>query len=145
MVAVSGGGPAVVVVVATVVVALGLVLAVQVLARVLAGQSFEVPWRPLATSRRVVRSPSPPELAQLEAIVTDFLAGDRAAQARLVPRLRAVGVSVPPGASASELAAVLDRLPALGRGADGPGADGPGADGPGADGPGDRDEDRDGR
>lgn len=47
---------AIVVVVTTVVVAVGLVLAVQVLARVLAGQSFEAPWRPLATFRRATRS-----------------------------------------------------------------------------------------
>ncbi|MCC6434638.1 MAG: hypothetical protein IT196_06375 [Acidimicrobiales bacterium] len=110
---------AIVVVVTTVVVAVGLVLAVQVLARVLAGQSFEAPWRPLATFRRATRSPSPPELAQLEAIVTDVLAGDRAALARLVQRLHAVGIAVPAGASPATVVALLEQLPSGEPGGDG--------------------------
>ncbi|MEZ5260527.1 MAG: hypothetical protein R2755_01830 [Acidimicrobiales bacterium] len=100
----------VIVIGALVVAAIGLVLAAQVLARVVAGWSFEPPWRPLATSQRLARTPSPPELAQLEAIVADLLGGDPGARRRLIDRLAVVGVPLPVDASAQQVLDALQRL-----------------------------------
>jgi hypothetical protein len=97
-------------IVAAVAAAVAAVAAGQVLARTLHGYAIEPRWRPLRSGRRD-RSPSPPELAQLEQLVADALAGDPAAAARVAARLHACGATVGASPTPARLLAALEQLP----------------------------------
>ncbi len=103
-----------IVVVLMVLVALAAVGSVQLLARVIAAQELEPSWRLLATGGRGPRAVLPPELAQLESLVSDTLAGDPAAAARLAARLHAAGCPVATPGGPAQVVAALAGLGAAG-------------------------------
>lgn len=110
----------VVIVVATVVAAFGVLGSLQVLARSARHLPFEAPIRPLAAGSRAGKASRPAELGQLETLVADALRGDRAATVRVVARLAAQGVQLPVDCTPSALAAALESLGRPDRDASGP-------------------------
>ena len=85
----------------------GLLAALQVLARLAQRLPFEPFLRPLTAVDRSGRSPRPPELIQLEVLVADVAQGDPAAAARLAARLRSVGLDPGPAADPGGVLAAL--------------------------------------
>jgi hypothetical protein len=88
----------------------GLVAAVQLLARAAGVVPLEVHLRPLRAVQRRGRSVEPPELVALQHLIRDTLSGDDAAAARLASRLQAAGVVVTDPRPVTVRAALQDLL-----------------------------------
>lgn len=98
------------IIVAAVLCGVGLIAALQVLARAARLLSLEPRLRSLSLGTRPSKAGRPPELLQLETLVADSLRGDRAALRRLSARLAAVGVALPPDATPQAVVDAFERV-----------------------------------